>query len=159
MLLLLGFIPTFLLCLNLSLSFLSSSRELGYPRSDKKYRSAFCCTTNFSLHFSERFFFPLLAVHHLLLKREVICICNRGSPSFSAAAFRASRDISFKRRDSLTEKHVAVVCTYYKNIPKSQNLLNLLVSLWNFCFDFSPLVSAVQGEFKDLAAFFIVKCL
>lgn len=157
MLLLLGFIPTFLLCLSFFLSFLSSSRELGYPRSDEKYFSAFCYTTNFSLQFSKRFFFPLLAIHHLLLKWKVICICNRGSPSFSIAAFRASRDINFKRRDSLTEKHVAAVCTYYKNIPKSQNLLNVLVILWNLSFDFSPLVSAVQGDFEVFGCFFHCK--
>lgn len=156
LLLLVGFIPTFLLCLNLSV--ISSSRELGYPRSDEKYLSAFFCTTNFSLQFSEKSFFPLLAIHHLLLKWEVICICARGSSSFSTAAFRASRDTNFKRRDSLTEKHVAVVCTYYKNILKFQNL-NALVSLWNFSFDVSPLMSAVQGEFEDLSADFIVKCL
>lgn len=110
LLLLLGFIPTLLPHLNFFLSFLSYSKELGYPRGDEKYFAAFCCITKFSLHFTERFFFPWLAIHHLLLKWKVICICGKGSPSFFTAALRASRDINFKRRDFLTEKHVAPVC-------------------------------------------------
>lgn len=50
-----------------------------------------------------------------------------------------------------------VVYTYHKNIPKSQNvLLNIIVSV-EFLFSF-PSIS-VQGEFEDLAPFFIVKRL
>lgn len=50
-----------------------------------------------------------------------------------------------------------VVYTYHKNIPESQNvLLNITVSVWNF----SSFPSAsVQGQFEDLAPFFIVNYL
>lgn len=50
-----------------------------------------------------------------------------------------------------------VVYTYHKNIPESQNvLLNIIVSVQNF----SSFPSAsVQGQFEDLAPFFIVNYL
>lgn len=99
----------------------------------------------------------LLAIHNLLQKWKVICIDNKGGSSFCAAAFRASRDISFKRRGfSYRETYVAVVSTYFKI---SQNLLNVLSRLWNFSFDSSPRVSTVQSEFEDLSASFIAKRL
>lgn len=79
----------------------------------------------------------------------------------SAVAFRASRDINLKRSYSLRgekkKKETMVVYTYHKNIPESQNvLLNITVSVWNF----SSFPSAsVQGQFEDLAPFFIVNYL